>query len=98
MLVTQANIFEEDVNQPSGFAEFEAALAAGVEEFGKPVVLAHSDTRTFRIDNPLPGLSNFTRVETFSSPQVHWVRASIDARSPQVFSFQPEFVEENLTP
>lgn len=86
------------MNQPSGFAEFKAALAAEVEEFGKPVVLVHGDTHTFRIDNPLPGLSNFTRVETFGSPQVHWVRASADARSPQVFSFQPEFVEENLTP
>ena len=98
MLVIQANIFEEDVNQPSGFAGFKAALADEVEEFGKPVVLVHGDTHTFRIDNPMPGLPNFTRAETFGSPEVHWVRASVDARSPQVFSFQPELVDENLAP
>lgn len=98
MLVMQANMFEEDVNWPSGFAEFKEALAEETAAFGKPVVLIHGDTHTFRIDNPMPGLVNFTRVETFGSPNVHWVRASVDARSPEVFSFRPEFVDENVTP
>ena len=39
-----------------------------------------------------------TRVETFGSPDVHWVRASVDTRDAEVFSFQPEIVEENVTP
>lgn len=42
-------------------------------------------------------LQNFTRVETFGSPNVHLVRASVDTRTPEVFSFQPEIVEENVT-
>ncbi len=98
MLVMQANIFEEDTNWPSGFAEFKAALAEKTAAFGKPVVLVHGDTHTFRIDKPLTGLPNFTRVETFGSPNVHWVRASVDARDPQVFSFRPEIIEENVAP
>jgi hypothetical protein len=41
---------------------------------------------------------NFTRVETFGSPDVHWVRTSVDARDPEVFTFQPEIIEENAAP
>ena len=101
MLIMQANIFEEDVNEPSGFAEFKAALEEEVASFDGPVVLVHGDTHTFRIDKPAISsgqpLPNFTRVETFGSPNVHWVRASVDTRTPEVFSFQPEIVEENVT-
>jgi hypothetical protein len=98
MLVIQANIFEEDTNQPSGFSEFKAALRDEAAGFDGPVVLVHGDTHTFRIDKPLAGVPNFTRVETFGSPNVHWVRASVDARSEEVFSFRPEIVEENVAP
>ena len=38
---------------------------------------------------------NFTRVETFGSPTVGWVRAGVDTSDPEVFTFQPETVEEN---
>ncbi len=101
MLVIQANIFEEDTKNPSGFTEFKAALEDEVRSFGKPVVLVHGDSHTFRIDKPKISdsrLLNFTRVETFGSPDVHWVRASVDARDEEVFSFEPEIIEENLAP
>lgn len=99
MLVIQANIFEEDDAEPSGFAEFKKALEEETAAFGKPVVLVHGDSHTFRIDKPKISDQrrlNFTRVETFGSPDVHWVRASVDTRDPEVFTFQPEIVEENL--
>lgn len=101
MLVIQANPFEEDVAEPSGFTEFKAALEVETLSFDGPVILVHGDSHTFRIDKPVISESrpmNFTRVETFGSPDVHWVRASVDTRDPEVFSFQPEIVEENLTP
>lgn len=100
MLVIQANPFEEDTAEPSGFAEFKAALEEETIDYGKPVVLVHGDSHTFRIDKPVISETrpmNFTRVETFGSPDVHWVRSSVDTRDPEVFSFQPEMVEENLT-
>jgi len=31
---------------------------------------------------------NFTRVETFGSPDVHWLRASVNFKDPNVFNFQ----------
>ena len=101
MLVIQANPFEEDVAEPSGFTEFKAALEVETLSFDGPVILVHGDSHTFRIDKPVISESrpmNFTRVETFGSPDVHWVRASVDTRDPEVFSFQPEIVEENVTP
>lgn len=98
MLVIQANIFEEDTNDPSGFAEFKAALAKESTEFGKPVVLVHGDTHTFRIDKPIAEAPEFTRVETFGSPNVHWIRATVNSREEEVFSFQPRIVDENVAP
>ncbi len=102
MLVIQANPFEEDINQPSGFTEFKAVLEEKTITFGKPVVLVHGDTHTFRIDKPAISsgqpLPNFTRVETFGSPNVHWVRAKVNAQDPEVFSFKPKIVEENIAP
>ena len=100
MLVIQANPFEGDTSQPSGFADFKATLEKETIAFGKPVVLVHGDTHTFRVDEPAISsaqpVENFTRVETFGSPEVHWVRARANARDPKVFAFEPEIVEENV--
>ena len=101
MLVIQANPFEEDTAQPSGFSDFKNALEEEVVAFGKPVVLVHGDSHTFRIDKPVISEErplNFTRVETFGNPDVHWVRATVDPRDEEVFSFEPELIEENVAP
>jgi hypothetical protein len=42
-----------------------------------------------------PRLENFTRVETFGNPNVHWIKATIDPGDPNVFSFKPVIVEKN---
>ncbi len=106
MVVIQANIFEEDTDQPSGFTGFKEALRRETIEFGKPVVLVHGDSHYFRIDKPLYAedgdeetrVLNFTRVETFGDADVHWVRATVDTGDDEVFSFEPEIVEENIAP
>jgi hypothetical protein len=67
----------------------------GDESLGEktiPLTLQDRQTGDLR-DRPM----NFTRVETFGSPDVHRVRSSVDTRGPEVFSFQPEMVEEDLT-
>lgn len=40
-------------------------------------------------------LENFTRVETFGNPNTHWVKARIDTKSKNVFSFEQMIVEKN---
>jgi hypothetical protein len=86
----------------SGYSDFLAALETEVLTFDKPVVLVHGDTHYFRIDQPLLStarkrlIEHFTRVETFGSPNVHWVRVIVDPSDPQVFTFKPEIVRKNL--
>lgn len=105
MLIIQANpgfeLLPTDSNR-TGFNDFLAALEAETLAFGKPVVLVHGDSHSFQINKPLFGskskrrIENFTRVETFGSPDVHWLRASVNFKDPNVFNFQQEIVEENL--
>jgi hypothetical protein len=104
MLFIQGNPFPYSPNDISlnGFEEFLVALEEETQKFGKPVVLAHGDSHYFRVDKPLPRpdldgnrrprLVNFTRVENFGSPDVHWVRAIVDPRDPDLFSFEPELL------
>lgn len=37
-------------------------------------------------------------METFGSPDVHWVRATVDPRDPKVFTFTQELIEANRAP
>lgn len=86
----------------TGFDDFLAALETETLAFGRPVVLVHGDTHIFRIDKPLVSsrskrvIENFTRVETFGTPDVHWVRGIVDPKDPDLFTFKPEIVKKNL--
>jgi hypothetical protein len=66
------------------------------------VMLVHGDSHYFRIDKPLLGtnsgrrLENFTRLETFGTDDVHWVRVTIDPKEPEVFVVRQEIVDTNL--
>jgi hypothetical protein len=71
-------------------------------------VLVHGDTHYFRIDNPFvvrpprgtpgePAIGNFTRVETFGTPNHHWLQAFVDPALPSVFAFSPRIVAANLS-
>ncbi|MDX5151251.1 MAG: hypothetical protein R3188_02140 [Acidiferrobacterales bacterium] len=90
-------------NEPiwTGFDDFIESLRAHTIEFGKPVVLVHGDTHTFRIDKPLLDtksgriIENFTRVEVFGFPDTHWVRATLDPDDPNVFSFESRIISAN---
>lgn len=105
MLVIQANPgFELPPTDPNrtGYNDFLAVLETETLAFSKPVVLVHGDTHSFQIDKPLFGsksksrIENFTRVETFGSPDVHWLKASVDFRDPNLFSFRQRIVKPNL--
>src|SRR6266540_404210 len=44
----------------------------------------------------LPSIENFTRLETFGSPNHHWVEVRIDRNDPNVFSVRPRIVAANV--
>ncbi len=92
--------------QPDGFKDFLLALRDEVIAFGKPVAYVHGDSHYFRIDKPFLDaqgrrLENFTRVETFGNNQgngtndVQWIKVSVNPRSREVFSYQPQIVPSN---
>jgi hypothetical protein len=56
----------------------------------------------FKVDQPLYNpktqrpFANFMRVETFGSPNSHWVLVTVDPAKPQLFTFEPQIVPENI--
>ena len=88
---------------PAGdaFGEYVALLIDEMESYDRPVALLHVATHLFRIDKPLYSkktgrvFENFTRVETFGSPEIHWVRVTVDPNYSGLFRFQPEIVAAN---
>lgn len=92
--------------QPDGFKEFLVALRAEVVAFRRPVAYVHGDSHYHRVDKPFLDaqgrrLENFTRVETFGNNaangnnDVNWVKATVDPRSREVFSYQAMIVPGN---
>ena len=91
---------------PDGFHDFLVALRSQVIAFRKPVAYVHGDSHYFRVDKPFLDslgrrLENFTRVETYGDNQangtndVNWLKVNVDARSREVFSYQPQVVPGN---
>ena len=82
-----------------GYAAFLDALMQQTQTFDGQVVLVHGDTHFFKIDKPLIDathmIPNLTRVETFGSPNVHWLKVDVDPTSRDVFTFHPMIVEAN---
>ena len=107
MIIIQANPqFDKRQSDPAraGFNDFLALLEELTIAFPRPVVLVHGDSHYFRIDKPMTGtrsgrrVENFTRVETFGYPDVHWLRVTVDWRDPNLFTFRQEIVQDNLVP
>lgn len=79
-----------------GFAGFRDALRELAVDFAKPVLFVNGDTHFYKLDKPLLDprtgrpLENFTRVVVFGSPQTRWIRAGIDASTPQLFELSPQ--------
>jgi hypothetical protein len=79
----------------AGYEAFLDRLELRVKEFGGPVLLIHGDGHTFRVDHPLRDrttyepLPNFTRLETFGSPEVGWVRVVVDSVAGEIVVYEP---------
>jgi hypothetical protein len=77
------------------------ALIGETRAFAGEVVLVHGDTHFFKLDKPLVDqahlISNFTRLETFGSPNIDWVKVTADPRSRDYFVFEPMVVAANRT-
>jgi len=89
-----------DTRSYDAFPDYIAALKAVTLAFPGQVALVHGDSHYFKVDKPLNTdqggiVSNFTRLETFGSRNTHWVKATIDLRNPNIFTFEPQIVVPN---
>jgi hypothetical protein len=80
--------------QVLAYQELLLQLVAESRHFAGEVVLLHGDSHWQRIDKPLrdpaSGLTvaNFTRVETYGSPFMGWVRISVTPGGQPLFRFE----------
>ncbi|MCB1954353.1 MAG: metallophosphoesterase [Rhodocyclaceae bacterium] len=107
LVAMQANPnFELPAGDPerAGFDAILERIATRAVVFARPVVIAHGDSHTFRMDMPLRAptadggeevLENVFRFENFGSQYVHWVEVTVDPRDPNVFGMRPHLVPAN---
>ena len=93
------DVNERDSPTADGYTAFLAKLVEETRAYPGQVLLVHGDTHFFKLDKPLMKqddlLENFTRLETFGSPNVHWVRITVDPSSRDVFSVHQMIVKGN---
>jgi hypothetical protein len=82
----------------SGYQAFLQAVVKETENFDGQVLLVHGDTHFFKVDKPLYSptktLPNLTRLQTFGSPNLHWVKVTVDEKRQNLFDIEPVMVEQ----
>jgi hypothetical protein len=80
----------------SGYTNFLNALVAETEKYAGQVLIVNGDVHAFKVDKPLYSpskvLPNLTRIQTFGSPLIHWVKVKVEPNTPEVFTIQPIMV------
>jgi len=71
-----------------------AYSAARLTEHYSGPNLIHGDTHRYRVDHPLVDpathkpVERFTRIESFGSPSVDWIRVSVDPADPKLLAIK----------
>lgn len=82
----------------SGYRNFMAKVVEQTEKFDGQVLFVHGDTHFFKVDKPLYRptklLPNFTRVQTFGSPNLHWVKVTVNPEAESLFQINPVIVPQ----
>ena len=93
VIAFQANPWE--TRKPGVYDPLLLQVREAARRIRKPVLVVHGDSHTQRVDTPftdamgnaVPGI---TRLETYGSPYVGWVKVNVDPDHPDVFSFEPK--------
>ena len=102
VMAIHADLWNEEADLEESIHESWArAFLEAADDFGRPVLLIHGDSHTFRIDHPFidesdDGSPMITRLEVYGDEQVQAVRITVDPINPAVFAFTSLIVPENL--
>jgi hypothetical protein len=72
-----------------GYADVRRRIMDSARAFGRPVLLVHGDEHIYEVQRAYAGVPNLTRLETYGSTATAWLRVTVDARTPEVFSWTP---------
>jgi hypothetical protein len=80
-----------------GFDRFVDAIERNVAAFPGLVLLIHGDSHAQRVDHPLArangqAYTNFTRLETFGSPRIGWIRVVVDTAAGTVIEYEKRLI------
>ena len=98
VLVIHANPGVDRPLEPRlGYDRFLSRLEEHVAAFPGPVLMIHGDSHTQRLDQPLTDdagrvYENFTRLETFGSPDIGWVRVVVDTVAGRITRYEPRLM------
>jgi hypothetical protein len=87
VIALHGNPFDDEAKDREPFQPFLVTLQQEVEQFQRPVLVAHGDQHRFTLDQPLK-LANLTRLEVPGSPDVGWVRVTVTPSAPSLFAFE----------
>ena len=81
-------------NSRRGYEPFITELQRQAATFPGPVVAIHGDSHQERVDQTLTdasgrALANFTRIETFGSPEIGWLRIVVDTVAGRIVRVEP---------
>lgn len=99
VIVIQANPhFEKPAVERTGFNDFIETFQALAQELPIPTLFVHGDTHQFQVNKPFPVAPgeewkyprwpHVTRLETYGSPNVHWIKLRIDLNDPWPFWYK----------
>lgn len=92
------SVDESKAPSVSGYQAFLQHVVQETEQFNGQVLLVHGDTHFFKMDKPLHGptrtLPNLTRLQTFGSPNMHWVKVNVNPKRPGLFDVEPMMVKQ----
>ncbi len=97
VLIAHANVSLETGGAGGPYEPLVTALERHVSRFPGPVLFIHGDSHEQRVDQPLRDSTgavhdNFTRLETFGSPDIGWVRVVVDTVAARFVDFEPRLM------
>jgi len=85
--------FEVDAGAYPAYVGLVDTLAQLTKAFARPVLLIHGDGHDYHVDHPFlrrdTSFSVFSRLETFGSPDIGWVRVVVDTVAGKILRYEP---------
>ncbi len=88
--------FDVDAGAYPAYKGLVDTLAQLTKQFARPVLVIHGDGHDYQVDHPFlrrdTSFSIFSRLETFGSPDIGWVRVVVDTVAGKILRYEPRLM------